>query len=70
MATAGGLVFQGTAEGYFNAFDDATGERLWSLDTGIPILAAPVSYAINEEQYISVMLCNSGALPLQTLIHI
>lgn len=64
MATAGGLVFQGTAEGYFNAFDDATGERLWSLDTGIPILAAPVSYAINEEQYIAVMLGNGGAVPL------
>ena len=64
MATAGGLVFQGTAEGYFNAFDDATGERLWSLDTGIPILAAPVSYAINEDQYIAVMLGNGGAVPL------
>ena len=64
MATAGGLVFQGTAEGYFNAFDDATGERLWSLDTGIPILAAPVSYAINEEQHIAVMLGNGGAVPL------
>ena len=64
MATAGDLVFQGTAEGHFNAYDAATGQKLWSVDAGVPILAAPVSYAINEEQFIAVMVGDGGAVPL------
>ena len=64
MATAGDLVFQGTAEGHFNAYDAATGQKLWSMDAGIPILAAPVSYAINEKQYVAVMVGDGGAVPL------
>jgi len=64
MATAGELVFQGTAEGFFNAYDAYTGEKLWSIETGLPILAAPVTYAINGRQYVAVMAGNGGALAL------
>ena len=64
MATAGNLVFQGTAEGDFNAYDAVNGDRLWSIKTDIPILAAPVTYAIDGQQYVAIMAGNGGAVPL------
>ena len=41
LHTAGGLVFQGTAEGYLNAYDAASGEQLGSFAAGGAIRAAP-----------------------------
>ena len=41
LHTAGGLVFQGTAEGYMNAYDAASGEQLGSFAAGGAIRAAP-----------------------------
>ena len=54
LSTGGGLVFQGTAGGEFIAYRDTTGERLWSRETGTSILAAPVSYQLQGEQYVLV----------------
>ncbi|MGE4411987.1 MAG: PQQ-dependent dehydrogenase, methanol/ethanol family [Sphingobium sp.] len=56
LATAGGVVFQGTAGGQFNAFEATTGRKLWSMDAQTGILAAPISYAIDGEQYVAVMV--------------
>ena len=39
MATGGNLVFQGTADGHFNAYDATTGKPLWSSDTYTSTLA-------------------------------
>ena len=47
MATAGNLVFQGNAEGRFEAYAADTGERLWSVATASAINAAPASYTVN-----------------------
>ena len=55
LSTAGNLVFQGNAEGDFVAYRADTGERLWSAPAQTGIVAAPISYAINGEQYIAVM---------------
>ena len=44
LATAGDLVFQGTADGYFSAYDASTGKRLWRFNAGLGIIAAPMSY--------------------------
>ncbi len=55
LATSGGVVFQGTAGGAFNAYDSATGRRVWTTDVQTGVLAAPVSYAIDGEQYVAVM---------------
>ena len=52
LATAGGLVFQGTAGGEFRAYRDASGELLWSSKTGSSILAAPVSFLVEGEQHV------------------
>jgi len=55
LATAGGLVFQGTGDGQFLAMDARTGKTLWSADSQAAILAGPISYEINGEQYVAVL---------------
>ena len=52
--TAGGLVFQGTAEGYLNAYDAVTGERLASFEAGGAIRGAPSTVMVDGRQYIIV----------------
>jgi quinohemoprotein ethanol dehydrogenase len=54
MHTAGGLVFQGTAEGYLNAYDAASGEQLGSFPAGGAIRAAPSTVVADGVQYIVV----------------
>jgi quinohemoprotein ethanol dehydrogenase len=56
LTTAGGLVFQGTPDGYLSAFDADTGKRLWRFYAGLGILAAPISYSVNGKQFISVLV--------------
>jgi len=55
LSTAGGLVFHGTATGHFLALDDSTGAELLRLPIGTGIIAAPISYAIDDVQYVAVM---------------
>jgi glucose dehydrogenase len=54
LATAGGLVFQGTADGHFNAYDATTGKLLWTNDTYTATLAGPMTYTVDGEQYVAV----------------
>lgn len=60
LSTAGGLVFQGTADGYFSAYDAGTGDRLWRFDAGLGIVAPPISYAVDGRQYVSVLVGYGG----------
>jgi quinohemoprotein ethanol dehydrogenase len=62
LATAGGLVFQGSADGHLRAFDAANGRRLKDIDTGTSIIAAPMSYAVDGVQYVAVMAGAGGGL--------
>ncbi|MDP2124945.1 MAG: PQQ-dependent dehydrogenase, methanol/ethanol family [Parvibaculum sp.] len=55
LATAGNLVFQGTADGYLYAYKADTGERVWSQYIQTGIVAAPVTYTVDGEQYVSVL---------------
>ncbi len=55
LATAGNLVFQGTADGYFHAYKADTGERVWSQYIQTGIVAAPVTYTVDGEQYVAVL---------------
>ena len=64
LATAGGLVFQGTADGYFSAYAVADGTRLWDYRTGNGIGAGPVSYAVDGEQYVAVAAGLGGGVQL------
>jgi mono/diheme cytochrome c family protein len=64
LSTAGNLVFQGTADGNIVAFTADTGERLWSFPTQTGVVAPPISYQIDGEQYISVNAGWGGAFAL------
>lgn len=64
LATAGGLVFQGTAGSEFNAYDAATGDRLWSFAAQTGVVAPPVTYSVNGEQYVAVLAGWGGAYAL------
>ena len=41
VATGGGLVFGGDANGRFKAFDDKTGKVLWEINLGAPVSGFP-----------------------------
>lgn len=55
LATGGGLVFQGTAAGDFNAYATDDGRKLWSFPAQTGIVAAPISYELDGRQYVAVM---------------
>jgi alcohol dehydrogenase (cytochrome c) len=59
LATAGKLVFGGTKKGNFFALDAETGEDLWHLSTGGNVHAAPISYLVDGQQYVSIATGNS-----------
>jgi mono/diheme cytochrome c family protein len=61
LATAGNLVFQGTAAGDFFAYRATTGDKLWSAWAGTGIVAPPITYEIDGRQYVSVMAGWGGA---------
>jgi alcohol dehydrogenase (cytochrome c) len=66
MATAGDLVFGGTADGFFFALDAESGEELWHKSVGGRVHAAPMSYAVDGKQYVAIAAGNavfSFALP-------
>ena len=55
LATAGGIVFYGTMDGWFKAVDAGTGKLLWQFKTGSGIIGQPISYrGPDGHQYIAV----------------
>jgi alcohol dehydrogenase (cytochrome c) len=65
LSTAGGLVFSGSADGYFIAFDSKTGQIMWrspKLRSGI--IGAPTSYEVDGKQYVAVWAGWGGAVSI------
>ena len=54
LATAGDLVFFGEGNGNFNALDARNGKKLWSFNCGAGANAQPVSYTVNNKQYVAM----------------
>jgi alcohol dehydrogenase (cytochrome c) len=54
VATAGGLVFTGTKDRQFLAFDARTGKQLWRYESKGGVNGPPISYAVNGRQYVAV----------------
>jgi quinohemoprotein ethanol dehydrogenase len=54
LTTAGNLVFQGTADGRFVAYNATTGEKLWESPTGTGVVAAAATYMLDGQQYVSI----------------
>lgn len=64
LATGGGLVFQGTTGSEFNAYDAANGTKLWSFAAQTGVVAPPITYTVNGEQYVAVLAGWGGAYAL------
>ena len=62
LATAGGLVFQGTRSGEFVAYNDETGEALWTDYVQAGVMAAPATFTVDGQQHLA-LLVGSPALP-------
>ena len=54
LATAGNLVFMGEGNGWFDAFNAKTGDRVWRYNLGAGVNAPPITYQVNGEQYVAV----------------
>ena len=63
LATAGGLVFLGYLDNAFKAFDQQTGEVLWETQLGAIPAAFPITYSVDEKQYVAVV---AGQLNIHT----
>ena len=55
LSTAGNLVFQGEASGEFAAYAADSGEQLWSTYANTGIMAPPVTFEVDGEQYVTVV---------------
>jgi alcohol dehydrogenase (cytochrome c) len=53
MTTATGLLFTGDNEGWFYAFESATGKQLWRVQVGAPVWGtAAISYVLDGRQWV------------------
>lgn len=64
LSTAGGLVFQGTADGRFVAYAADNGDKLWEAPANTGVMAGPISFEAGGEQYVSVAAGWGGAFPV------
>ena len=64
LATKGNLVFTGTSDGFFKAFNAKTGKELWKFQTGSGVISPPVTWEMDGQQYIGVTSGYGGAVPL------
>jgi len=54
LATAGGLVFWGEANGIFHGTDAKTGKDVWTYNVGSGIHASPITFALDGKQYVAI----------------
>ncbi|HTM40686.1 MAG TPA: PQQ-dependent dehydrogenase, methanol/ethanol family [Terriglobales bacterium] len=66
LSTAGNLVFEGTAGGNFEGYRADNGQKLWSFPAQTGVMAGPITYEVNGEQYVAVLAGWGGVFPLAT----
>jgi alcohol dehydrogenase (cytochrome c) len=54
LATAGGLIFLGLADGTVAAYDDTTLEEIWKTNLGAGFNAPPMTFEVNGKQYVAI----------------
>ena len=64
LSTAAGLVFQGNGDGFVVAYDATTGEEVWKVNTYTSIIAPPITYMVDGEQYMAIQVGSGGAAGL------
>jgi alcohol dehydrogenase (cytochrome c) len=63
LSTDGGLVFSGTPDGLFYAFDARTGKILWTHHMTSGVIGVPMSYRVDGKQYVAVQSGWGGVAP-------
>ena len=61
LDTAGGVIFNGSIDRFFRAYDDQTGKLLWETRLSDVPSDAPIAYTVNGKQYIAIGVGNGGA---------
>jgi quinohemoprotein ethanol dehydrogenase len=64
LTTAGNLVFHGAADGRFIAYSADQGAKLWEIDLGHGIVGTAASYALDGNQYVSILVGWGGIVAL------
>lgn len=65
LATAGGLVFSGSADGHLYAFDARTGAVKWkSPEMTSGIIGVPATWKVGNKQYLGIWAGWGGATPI------
>ncbi|GAB3093339.1 PQQ-dependent dehydrogenase, methanol/ethanol family [Aestuariicella hydrocarbonica] len=64
LSTAGNLVFQGLAEGRVAAYAADTGDKLWQQEVSSGVVAGPITYSVDGEQYVAFNVGWGGAFPI------
>lgn len=65
LATGGGLVFQGDANGNLNAYSSEDGEKLATIALGTSMMAAPMTYKVDGIQYVAIIAGYGGGATIQ-----
>jgi alcohol dehydrogenase (cytochrome c) len=60
LSTSGGVVFAGSLDRVFAAYDDATGRELWRARLNDVPSSAPITYMVNGKQYVAMVVGNGG----------
>lgn len=59
LTTASNLLFAGARSGYFQALDAQTGELLWKTNLGGQIASAPMTYEVDDKQFVAIIAGHS-----------
>ena len=54
LCNLGGLTFIGDLDRYFKAFNSKTGELLWKTRLGSALHGFPITYSVDNKQYIAI----------------
>jgi alcohol dehydrogenase (cytochrome c) len=60
LTTASDLLFIGQPDGNLLAMDATSGRELWRFQTGAAISASPITYQIDNEQYVAILAAGTG----------
>ena len=61
LSTASDLLFQGQPDGRLMAYDARDGTTLWEGRTGTGVMAPPITYRVDGEQYVAVLAGLGGS---------
>ncbi len=65
LATAGGIVFNGSVDRTFSAYDEMTGKVLWRARLNASPSSSPITYSVKGQQYVAVVTGGGGAFDAQ-----